>query len=70
MPTMPVRVALVDMISEQLAEVGIKAVPEYVDWEELVGQHLRLRRFDAVLERLAEPSGRSRSRILTGIPAR
>jgi peptide/nickel transport system substrate-binding protein len=45
----PGRVALVDMISVQLAEVGIKAVPEYVDWEELVGQRLRPRRFDAVL---------------------
>jgi len=45
----PARMAMVDLISEQLAEVGIKAVPEYLDWEELVGQRLRLRRFDAVL---------------------
>ena len=37
------------MISDQLAEVGIQAVPTLVDWEELVGQQLRLRRFDAVL---------------------
>ncbi|MHB1318585.1 MAG: ABC transporter substrate-binding protein, partial [Anaerolineae bacterium] len=44
-----VRVALVEMISEQLAEVGIRAMATSVDWEELVGQQLRLRRFDAVL---------------------
>jgi len=43
------RVAMVDMISAQLAEVGIRAIPEYAEWEDLVGQQLRLRRFDAVL---------------------
>lgn len=43
------RVAMVDMISAQFAEVGIRAIPEYVEWEDLVGQQLRLRRFDAVL---------------------
>jgi peptide/nickel transport system substrate-binding protein len=37
------------MISDQLAQVGIRAVPASVNWEELVGQQLRLRRFDAVL---------------------
>jgi peptide/nickel transport system substrate-binding protein len=43
------RVELVEMISDQLAQVGIRAVPASVNWEELVGQQLRLRRFDAVL---------------------
>mgnify|MGYP000864041965 FL=1 len=43
------RVAMIRMISEQLAEVGIRAVPESVEWEELVGQRLRLRQYDAVL---------------------
>lgn len=45
----PTRVRLIEAISEQLAEVGIRAVPQTVGWEELVGQKLRLRRFDAVL---------------------
>ena len=45
----PTRVALIEAISEQLAVVGIRAVPRTVSWEELVGQMLRLRRFDAVL---------------------
>ncbi|MFO7918296.1 MAG: ABC transporter substrate-binding protein [Anaerolineae bacterium] len=45
----PSRVALIEAISEQLADVGIRAVPKTVDWEDLVGQSLRLRRFDAVL---------------------
>ncbi|NLX43156.1 MAG: peptide ABC transporter substrate-binding protein [Chloroflexi bacterium] len=43
------RVAMVEMIAKQLAEVGIHAIPEFVKWEDLVGQQLRLRRFDAVL---------------------
>jgi peptide/nickel transport system substrate-binding protein len=45
----PVRVALIYEISRQLAEIGIRAVPETVPWEELVGDRLRLRRFDALL---------------------
>jgi peptide/nickel transport system substrate-binding protein len=45
----PVRVQLVDVISEQLSQVGIRAVPEAVAWEELVSQRLRLRRYEAVL---------------------
>ncbi len=45
----PTRVALIEAISEQLATVGIRAVPRTVSWEDLVGQSLRLRRFDAVL---------------------
>jgi len=45
----PTRVALIEAISEQLAAVGIRATPQKVSWEELVGQMLRLRRFDAVL---------------------
>jgi peptide/nickel transport system substrate-binding protein len=45
----PVRVALIYEISRQLAEVGIRAVPETVPWDELVGDKLRLRRFDALL---------------------
>jgi peptide/nickel transport system substrate-binding protein len=45
----PIRVALIELISEQLEAVGIRAVPEVVPWEELVGQQLRLRQFDAVL---------------------
>ena len=45
----PVRVQLIQAISEQLAQVGIRAVPETVSWEDLVSQMLRLRRFDAVL---------------------
>lgn len=45
----PTRVRMIEEISKQLARVGIRAVPQAVDWEELVGQHLRLRRFDAVL---------------------
>jgi len=44
-----IRVQLIQAISEQLAEVGIRAIPQAVTWEELVGQQLRLRRFDAVL---------------------
>jgi peptide/nickel transport system substrate-binding protein len=43
------RVQLIEAISEQLAEVGIRAVSQTVTWDELVGQQLRLRRFDAVL---------------------
>lgn len=45
----PTRVALIEAVSEQLAEVGIRAVPKTMSWEDLVGQALRLRRFDAVL---------------------
>ena len=45
----PVRVQMIEAISEQLLKVGIRAIPETVGWEELVGQQLRLRRFDAVL---------------------
>jgi len=45
----PVRVRLIQEISAQLAAVGIRATPEAVGWEELVGQRLRLRRYDAVL---------------------
>ena len=44
----PVRVAMIEAISEQLAEVGIRAIPQTVGWEELAGM-LRLRRFDAIL---------------------
>lgn len=43
------RVQLIQAISEQLAEVGVRAIPQAVTWDELVGQQLRLRRFDAVL---------------------
>lgn len=43
------RMRLVQAISKQLAEVGIRAVPETVTWEELVNQRLILRRFDAIL---------------------
>jgi len=45
----PVRVRLIEAISEQLAAVGIRATPKTVGWEELVSQMLRLRRFDAIL---------------------
>ena len=45
----PLRVQMVQEISAQLAEVGIRAIPESVPWEELVSDRLRLRRFDAVL---------------------
>ena len=45
----PVRVKLVQAISEQLREVGIQANPTLVSWDTLVSEHLRLRRFDAVL---------------------
>ncbi|MEA3407238.1 MAG: ABC transporter substrate-binding protein [Chloroflexota bacterium] len=45
----PTRVALIEAISEQLAAVGIRAVPRTVSWEELVGERLRLRKYDAIL---------------------
>lgn len=45
----PTRVALIEAISRQLAEVGIRATPQTVSWEELVSQMLKLRRYDAVL---------------------
>lgn len=45
----PVRSRLIEMISQQLAEVGIRAVPQVVTWEELAGQRLRLRQYDAAL---------------------
>ena len=45
----PVRVQIIEAISRQLAEVGIRVKTETVDWEELVSQQLRLRRYDAVL---------------------
>jgi len=45
----PIRLQLVQAISQQLAKVGIRAVPETVDWETLVSEQLRLRRYDAVL---------------------
>ena len=45
----PVRVRLVQAISQQLVEIGIRAVPTPVSWEQLVQQMLTLRRFDAVL---------------------
>ena len=44
-----VRVRVIQAISEQLSEVGIRALPEAVPWEELVGERLRLRRFDALI---------------------
>jgi len=43
------RLALVERISEQLAEVGIVAHPEIVPWEELIQDRLRLGRYDAIL---------------------
>ncbi|MFH1086184.1 MAG: ABC transporter substrate-binding protein [Chloroflexota bacterium] len=45
----PVRVRLIQEISQQLAEVGIRAEPDLVEWETLVSERLRLRRFDAAL---------------------
>ncbi|MFP3896203.1 MAG: ABC transporter substrate-binding protein [Anaerolineales bacterium] len=45
----PTRVALSEAISEQLADVGIRAIPTTMSWEDLVGQALRLRRFDTAL---------------------
>ena len=45
----PTRVQLIQAISQQLAEVGIHAIPQAVSWDELVNNKLRLRRFDAVL---------------------
>ncbi len=45
----PVRARLIEMISQQLAEVGIRAIPQVVSWEELAGQRLRLRQYDAAL---------------------
>ena len=45
----PTRVRIIQAVSEQLAAVGVRAVPEMVGWEELTGAKLRLRRFDAVL---------------------
>ena len=44
----PVRVRLIEAISEQLAAVGIRATPKTVGWEDLV-QMLVLGRYDAVL---------------------
>ena len=40
---------LIEAISEQLAKVGIRAVPQAVPWETLRYDMLNLRRFDAVL---------------------
>ncbi|NLG28680.1 MAG: hypothetical protein GX557_12270, partial [Chloroflexi bacterium] len=45
----PVRTQLIQAISGQLGEVGIRAVPQAVSWEEFAGQRLRLRQFDAAL---------------------
>jgi len=45
----PVRSQLVEAICQQLAEVGIRAIPQIVSWEELVGERLRVRQFDAAL---------------------
>jgi peptide/nickel transport system substrate-binding protein len=45
----PVRMRLIKAISEQLAEVGIRVHTDAVSWEDLVSQHLRLRRYDAIL---------------------
>jgi len=45
----PTRVALIEAIGRQLAEVGIRVTPQTVSWEELVSQMLKLRRYDAVL---------------------
>ena len=43
------RVQLAEAICRQLAEVGIHATTEVVTWEELAGQRLRLRQYDAAL---------------------
>lgn len=43
------RVRLTQAISDQLAQVGIRAIPEAVPWEQLVAEQLRLRRYDAIL---------------------
>ncbi len=45
----PTRVRMIQAVADQLQAVGIRAVPQTVGWEELVGQMLRLRRFDAIL---------------------
>jgi len=45
----PTRVRMIQAVADQLQAVGIRAMPRTVGWEELVGQMLRLRRFDAVL---------------------
>ena len=44
-----VRVAIVDAIARQLAEVGIAVVPDTVSWTTLVDEMLRPRAYDAVL---------------------
>jgi peptide/nickel transport system substrate-binding protein len=45
----PTRVRMIQAVADQLQNVGIRAVPQTAGWEELVGQMLRLRRFDAIL---------------------
>jgi peptide/nickel transport system substrate-binding protein len=45
----PTRIALIEAVAQQLAEVGIRAIPQTVPWEQLVAEQLRLRRYDAVL---------------------
>jgi peptide/nickel transport system substrate-binding protein len=45
----PARMAMAEGISRQLAEVGVAARLEIIPWEELAGQRLRLRQYDAAL---------------------
>lgn len=45
----PVRVTLIHVIADQLAKVGIKVVPQTSTWQNLVGDMLRRRRYDAIL---------------------
>lgn len=50
----PTRVRLIHAVSEQLAEVGIRATPQVVGWDELTTEMLPTRRFDAVLSEWQE----------------
>ena len=43
------RVRMVREIASQLAEIGVLVVPETLDWQDLVGSHLRTREYDATL---------------------
>jgi len=43
------RLAMIERIAEQLAEIGIKVETTVVPWDELVQEQLRRRRYDAIL---------------------
>ena len=43
------RIQMIYEITNQLAAIGVRVMPETLDWQDLIGNHLRTRDYDAIL---------------------